>query len=196
MLFSGSSPTKPIKDKRERKTEKGLIGSCRLYSTLFTDNTTEVRDNVFTRWANSLFEAESITDLKDIISLSFLQAFAKLVVGAEIVCFFVTIITSNSFQPPTGNRFDDIDAIVHTLAVDEEDKIFQLSIVEVIQMVALSCFTFYVISAMRRQSQSARHLVLAPRQLLLASICAARHGRAQDRRGAERVVSRSCQLRS
>lgn len=39
---------------------------------------------MFTRWANSLF-ADPITDVREIMELDFLQAFAKLITGQEIV---------------------------------------------------------------------------------------------------------------
>ncbi|KAI6203011.1 Discontinuous actin hexagon [Aphelenchoides besseyi] len=104
MLFSGSSSsTKPKRDdKRERKADK--------------EEHNEVQEAVFTRWANSLFETESITELRDIVDLDFLQSFAKLITGQK--------------APVTTNFYDNIDSVFHLLSTDDNDKILSLSIPE------------------------------------------------------------------
>ncbi|CAD5206423.1 unnamed protein product [Bursaphelenchus okinawaensis] len=101
MLFSGGGPTN--KPKKEEKREKKLD----------RDDKYEVQEAVFTRWANSLFD-DPINEIKDIIELSFLQAFTKLVTGR-----IVSI---------SGNRYDDVDAIIHALASDDDDKLLSLSV--------------------------------------------------------------------
>uniref|UniRef100_A0A1I7SAC8 Dystrophin n=1 Tax=Bursaphelenchus xylophilus TaxID=6326 RepID=A0A1I7SAC8_BURXY len=101
MLFSGGGPSnKPKKEeKREKKSDR--------------DDKYEVQEAVFTRWANSLFD-DPITEIKDIVELSFLQAFTKLITGKTVSI--------------SGNRYDDIDVIIHILASDDDDKILALSV--------------------------------------------------------------------
>lgn len=89
MLFSGSSPpNKPRReDKRERKVDKGIYLAGMYLIICILDDRTEVQEAVFTRWANSLFDSETVTELRDIVELDFLQSFAELITGHKAVSF-------------------------------------------------------------------------------------------------------------
>jgi len=97
MLFSGGGSaggtSRPKKEeKKEKKSEKGKPDG--IFATLPTrhslDDKYEVQEAVFIRWANSLFENATITELRDLADLKFLSSFASLITGtSSVVSVFV-----------------------------------------------------------------------------------------------------------
>ncbi|CEF68324.1 Discontinuous actin hexagon [Strongyloides ratti] len=108
MLFSGgaSGSSKPKKDDRkEKKVDK--------------NERYEIQEQVFSRWCSWLIEGSNVESFKDIGDHKFLIKLGEYISGKSI--------------PFSNHRHQDIDNVFTTLIPDQEDKIYQISITEVIE---------------------------------------------------------------
>uniref|UniRef100_A0AC35U142 Dystrophin n=1 Tax=Rhabditophanes sp. KR3021 TaxID=114890 RepID=A0AC35U142_9BILA len=111
MLFSGGAAgsSKPKKEeKKEKKSEK---------SERF-----EIQEQVFCKWAKWLLPDSTVETIKDLADPKFLIKFAEFISNKHII--------------PSNIRYEDIDRVFRTLFPDEEDKIYQVSIHEVMENVS------------------------------------------------------------
>uniref|UniRef100_A0A0N4ZFM9 Dystrophin n=1 Tax=Parastrongyloides trichosuri TaxID=131310 RepID=A0A0N4ZFM9_PARTI len=108
MLFSGgaSGSSKPKRDERkEKKAEK--------------NERYEIQEQVFSKWASWLIEGSNVETFKDLGDHKFLIKFGEYISGKTI--------------PFSHHKQEDIDNVFTTLIPDEDDKIYQISINEVVE---------------------------------------------------------------
>uniref|UniRef100_A0A913HW11 Calponin-homology (CH) domain-containing protein n=1 Tax=Strongyloides stercoralis TaxID=6248 RepID=A0A913HW11_STRER len=108
MLFSGgaSGSSKSKKDdKKEKKVDK--------------NERYEIQEQVFAKWCSWIIDGSNVENFKDIGDNKFLIKLGEYISGKSI--------------PLSNNKHQDIDNVFTTLIPDEEDKIYQISITEVIE---------------------------------------------------------------